>query len=321
MHPDFVSILRCPKSGSKLAWVSEGLLQSEHGHSYKVEEGIFHLLAPLSKDEAQEFQLRHEKEQTRAYYDDFGWVSGGQTYRDAERFVDMRPAAWSYTARCIGRVRRHIPNTGRFILDVASGPIPYQEYMAFHDGFAQRICVDLSLVALRVAKKKLGDRGVYILGDLTQLPLADECVDAGISFHTIYHIPEDEQERAFTELHRVLRPDAKVAVIYTWGYSPLTARLHRLLDALNVPAPNRNAPAGLYYHPHQKEWFLTKKWPFEYEIRAWRTLHSVALQRLGSSPALQGLYAVLYQLENLFPRFFGLYGQYPLIIIQRRKPQ
>ena len=140
MQPDIVSILRCPKSGSKLTWVSEGLLRSEDGHSYKVEEGIFHLLAPLSKDEAQEFQLRQEKEQTRAYYDDFGWVSGGETYQDAERFVDMRPAAWSYTARCIRRVRKHIPKTGRFILDVASGPIPYQNTwpstMASLNGYA-----------------------------------------------------------------------------------------------------------------------------------------------------------------------------------------
>ena len=118
----------------------------------------------------------------------------------------------------------------------------------------------------------------------------------------------------------MLRPDAKAAVIYTWGYSPLTARLHRLLDTLSVPTPKTNAPAGLYYHPQQKEWFLTKKWPFEYEIRAWRTMHSVALQRLGSNSVLRALYAALYHLENLFPRFLGLYGQYPLIIIRRRKP-
>lgn len=317
---DVVSILRCPKSHTKLTWAGEGLLRSEAGHLYEVDDGIFLLLEPVNANDVEKRHLRKEKAETQAYYDSFGWAStGGKAFEEVKRFVDTRPVAWSYTAKCIARVRKHIPRSGRFILDVASGPIPYREYMAFHEHFSYRICVDLSLEALRIAKKKLGDRGIYILGDLTQLPIADAAIDAAISFHTIYHIPADEQGRAFEEIHRVLRQDGQAAVIYTWGYSPLTARLLRALDALNIPTASGDAPSGLYYHPHEKEWFLSRNWPFEYDIRAWRTMPAVALQRLGSGVIERALYATLFQLENLFPKFFGLHGQYPLIVIRGEK--
>ena len=35
------------------------------------------------------------------------------------------------------------------------------------------------------------------LADVTNLPLKNDIVDAVVSLHTIYHVPKDEQRKAF----------------------------------------------------------------------------------------------------------------------------
>ena len=318
LDQEVLDLLRCPISGGRLRWAGENLLVSESGpHTYKYEDGIFHLLSPLDPDEAEKIRLSDEKESTRTYYDNFGWQTNDGSYGEVQAFTDTRSAPWSYTARCIRRVGKHIPTEGRYLLDAASGPIPYAEYMNFHDGFDRRVCVDLSIEALKEAQRKLGNRGIYVLGDMTRLPFADGSVDAAVSFHTIYHIPADEQEKAFTELHRVLRSTGKAAIVYTWGYSPITSRLLRALDRMGVAPAKGTTGSGLYYHPHEKEWFFDKNWPFSYEVRAWRTIGSSALQRLGDGPIFRLAYLALYGLESLFPTFFGRHGQYPLIVVHK----
>jgi SAM-dependent methyltransferase/uncharacterized protein YbaR (Trm112 family) len=318
MDQEVLDLLRCPISGGRLQWTSERLLVSENGsHTYKFEDGIFNLLTPLSSTDAELERLRDEKESTRQYYDSFGWQVNDGSYRDVQAFTDTRSAPWSYTKRCIRRVGKHLPSTGRYLLDVASGPIPYAEYMSLHDGFDRRICVDLSIEALKQARRKLGDRGIYILGDLTRLPLRDGSVDAAVSFHTVYHIPADEQDKAFTELYRVLHPGGTAAIIYSWGYSPLALRLQRVLDKMGVPPAKGTTGSGLYYHGHKKEWFFNKNWPFRYEVRAWRTIGGDDLQRMGDGPMFRMGYGAIYALESMFPSFFGSYGQYPLILISK----
>jgi SAM-dependent methyltransferase len=318
MDENVLDLLRCPLTGTRLRRSGEKTLVSEDGaHTYKCEDGIYHLLSPLGPEEAEELTLRKEKQSTRHYYDEIGWAVDKGTYGEVKTFTDMRGAPWSYTARCIKRVRKHMPRSGRYLLDAASGPIPYPEYMIFHEGFERRICVDLSIAALEEAKRKLGERAIYILGDLTQLPLANGSIDAAISFHTIYHIPADEQHKAFLELNRVLRPRGKAAIIYSWGYSPLTSRLLRLLDKLGLPPAAGGEGSGLYYHPHEKEWFFGRQWPFTYEVRVWRTLAASALQRMGDGPMFRRAYRLLYELESAFPFFLGRHGQYPLIVLTK----
>jgi SAM-dependent methyltransferase len=316
---DTIGLLRCPLSGGRLHWLNQNLLVSENGaHEYKYEDGVFHLLAPLNADEGKRLRLGADKESTQTYYDTFGWQDHGGTYGEVRTFTDTRSTPWSYTVRCIRRVRKFIPRRGQFLLDAASGPIPYAEYMEFHEGFHRRVCIDLSIEALKEASRNLGPRGICILGDMTALPLADSSIDAAVSFHTIYHIPANEQDKAFEELHRVLRPRGAAAIVYSWGYSPITSRVLRLLDKLGLPDAKGPPAVGLYYHPHEKEWLFGRQWPFEFEVRAWRTLGSSVLQRLGDGWFLRFAYFILYELENIFPGFLGRHGQYPLILIKKK---
>lgn len=65
--------------------------------------------------------------------------------------------------------------------------------------------------ALREGQKRLAtDKGIFILGDLTNLPIADGVIDDAVSLHTIYHIPADLQATAVDEIVRVLKPPGQL---------------------------------------------------------------------------------------------------------------
>ena len=55
---------------------------------------------------------------------------------------------------CRKRLLNHIPKKGLNILDFASGPIQYKEYLEYSKNFKFRHCVDFSKDAIKIAKKK-----------------------------------------------------------------------------------------------------------------------------------------------------------------------
>src|SRR5262245_39499886 len=116
MEQEVVDLLRCPLSGGALHIKNDRVLASEDGkHHYKMEDGIFHLVAPL--DAAETKVLSEQKSKTQTYYDNFGWQQDSGSYGDVQRFTDTRRAPWSYTARCINRIGRLLPRSGRYLLD------------------------------------------------------------------------------------------------------------------------------------------------------------------------------------------------------------
>lgn len=61
----------------------------------------------------------------------------------------------------------------------------------------------------------LGDKGIYILGDVTNLPLVDGCMDSIVSLHTLYHVPADEQSEVLAEIYRLLKPRGTAVIVYS----------------------------------------------------------------------------------------------------------
>jgi hypothetical protein len=92
------------------------------------------------------------------YYNTLGWKTNGEITEDAKRCEDLREYAKEYVAKCRLRLIRYIPNSGENLLDMASGPIQYKEYLEYSRNFKKRYCVDLSLVALESAKKNWRSR-------------------------------------------------------------------------------------------------------------------------------------------------------------------
>lgn len=329
-------------------------LESEDGRfAYIIEDGIIMLLAafaivlnPGSEAQPGQYQLRAEKQVVKDWYDEFGWQTGeGGLCLDALAFGDLRPVSQEYGHKTQLRPLQYLPKGGNYILDVASGAIPQPEYLLYSEAFAKRICIDLSYVALQQAKKKLGDRGIYILGDITNLPLRDDVCDAVMSLHTIYHVPADEQAFALRELFRVLKPGGKALVIYNWGEHSLLMRLAAIplqdswlavfhflkklvgtgtkpVDAPQPLLPSRPA-RSLYFHAHNYKWFAEELGRYcHFDLVCWRCVDQQFLVYY-IRPHLFGktFLRLIYWWESAFPRLAARLGMFPMFIIKKAEPK
>ena len=286
------------------------------------------------------------KREVQEFYDQYGWKQIGEGLYQNSRYEDLRPVSDSYVRRCRERVGRYLPKTGHLILDGGSGPVQYPEYLAYSAGFEHRVCLDISSLALREARRRIGQHGLYVVGDLANLPFKSDVFDAVVSMHVIYHLPMDDQEVAFREFFRTLKPKGKAVVIYSWGEHSKLMRIFRapvrlagsLLRFYNRARKGleRNQAGevneadketttlltkpGLYSFKHDHRWLEERVGDLpNFEIRVWRSVSSAFLRAMIHRQFL-GRYwlRLLYWLEERFPNFLGKVGQYPLVLF--RKP-
>jgi ubiquinone/menaquinone biosynthesis C-methylase UbiE len=343
------------------AKLEAALSTSDGQFFYPVVEGILVLLpslsiaGPGSAESIFGHELMSSTESVMHFYDEIGWKPSEEHdghYQDAGRFEDLRPVSADYIHRCHLRLNKYIPRRGTYLLDVASGPVQYREYLTYSAGYDRRVCADISMRALKAARQKLGDKGIYIQCDITCLPLKDGSMDGFVSLHTIYHVPEDRQLTAFKELERVLSPGRTGVVVYSWGshcraMRYLTAYTPRQLLRRAVPTflvrllkkgfrsrepvkttghpslsgAGQKAP-GLYFRPHDYRWFRQEVSSVaSWRVRVWRSVSVPFLRRYIRSGFLgRPFLAALFRIENVFPGFFGRYGQYPLMVFTKSRP-
>lgn len=319
-----------------------GVISLDGRFIYRVREGILCMLPDYAIMQQNDFS-KHEGEtgmptsrhDVQEFYDRIGWKKvDEETYSDASQFEDLRAVSHEYISKCHRRVTRYIQKSGNYILDAASGPVQYEEYLAYSKHYDFRICVDISLLALKEASKKIGNKGVFIQANITNLPLAENSIDAIVSLHTIYHVPAEEQFTAFQELHRVLKPGATAAIVYSWGWrSPLMMfmllpismlrwplRLLRQSKAwLTKPPAASNEPA-LYFFCHRRMRVQEELRKFcDFDLVVWRSVNILFL-RVYCHSWLFGkqLLSLVFSLEEKFPQFFGKVGAYPLIVMRKR---
>jgi ubiquinone/menaquinone biosynthesis C-methylase UbiE len=256
------------------------------------------------------------EESLRAFYDSKGWKSDGAHSLDASLWEDTRPCAQEYISACRLRICEYLPPNGEVLLDAASGPVQYPEYLAYSRNFTKRVCVDLSAEALQQAKAKLGARGEYLHCSILDLPLPSAFADATISLHTIYHIEAGAQEAAVRQLLRVTKPGQPLLVVYA-NPDRLSSRLARLARWLRgTPA----LPQGeIYYHAHPLAWWRRFSDEAVVDTVTWRTLTAKVSRFLVPDNSfgvilLRGLLA----LERRFPRALLPFAAYPLIILRKR---
>jgi len=317
---------------------------------YPIIDGIIILLAHLSipvgePESDKSLSLRAEKKILQDFYDQLGWLKGEENtsqYVDAIKWEDLRPVIRDYAHRCHLRMNRYIQNTGRYLLDAGSGPIQYEEYLTYSQGYDYRICVDISLLALKEAKKKLGVRGIYILGDIANIPLRDNVADGAVSLHTIYHVPADEQINAFRELHRAIKPGTSAAIVYSWGgYSQMMKVLlfHRKVQkalrnfigkiksvvkkiirwkSKRQPSVKSNVPNMPYHHTFDYKYITEELADLDVAIFPWRSV-GVPFMRAYIHPRFFGkqIMSLIYNYEENFPRLAARTGQYPIVVIKK----
>lgn len=272
---------------------------------------------------------REIKRQVREFYDRVGWkeVSDG-LYQNA-RYEDLRPITQEYIHRCHLRVGRHLAPSGRLFLDAGSGPIQYPEYVEYSRGYEKRICADISIIALMAARERIGAQGAFVVSDVSHLPFIPNAFDAVVSLHTIHHLPISQHGQAYLELHRVLAPNRRAVVVNGWGYSSLNALFDRIKAWLKgrkgVATVNGTMPEeielgkGTFVNKQNVRWLKSiLRGRILFKVLVWRSASTNVL-RFFIREEWGGRFwlRVLYQLEELFPRFFGEKGLYPLIVISK----
>jgi SAM-dependent methyltransferase len=258
--------------------------------------------------------------QVQEIYETDGWVTVGDVTRDAKTSEDLREVAKGYVSKCRLRVLDHLPKRGNRLLDMASGPIQYPEYLKYSEGFNTRVCVDLSQRALDMAKAKLGTRGQYHTGDF--LDLSIESVDAAVSLHTIYHIHRSRQEAAVRKLVAVTKPGGKIVVVYSnpaYFVSAIFSPIRKIARLFHLRKNEGETLDTIYFHRYPRSWWEKFSDIGTVQIRPWRTFHAREQKvffpnnKLGSA-----MFSALFWLEDRYPKFFSAIGCYPMIVITKR---
>ena len=273
------------------------------------------------------------EEKVSKFYNKLGWETDVGITEDARRFEDLRESAKDYLSKCRLRVLRHIPETGENILDMASGPIQYEEYLEYSKNFKKRYCVDLSSSALEDAKKKIGDHGVFLNGSFFDIPLDENFFDCAISLHTIYHIDKDKQEEAVRKLIYVTKPGQPIIVVYS-NPSKIFKWVSRLirLPFLLLRKPKelleklikksvQKKDLDLYFYTHPIKWWNRfGDVATNIKIMPWRSLNTDIQKCLIPNNEMgKKMFDMIFNLEERFPNFFVKYFCYSMIIITKRK--
>lgn len=268
------------------------------------------------------------EEKVSKFYDAVGWETDGEITEDAKRFEDLREHAQPYVSKCRLRVLRHIPDSGVNILDMASGPIQYVEYLEYSKNFQKRYCVNLSSVALANARKKIGDHGIFLHDSFFNVPLEESFFDCTISLHTIYHMDKDKQEEAVRKLVSVTKPEKPIIIVYSnpQTFVSFLKSPFRLLKEAKTALRNMRKRANqgeeldLYFYSHPIAWWNRFSDVADVKIAPWRSFNSGDQKRLIPNNKLgQKMFDVLFNLEERFPNFFAKNFQYPMIILTKRK--
>lgn len=248
----------------------------------------------------------------RAFYDARGWKRARSGVSvDADLWEDLRPAASRYVTECRRRVGKQLPASGTRLLDAASGPIQYPEYLEYSQGFETRVCVDISESALTQARALLCERGEYVNASILELPFPDHHFDAAISLHTIYHVAREQQAAAVGELIRVTRPGQPIVIVYA-NPDRLIARLTRALR----PRDHLDA-TELYYFAHPLAWWQQFSERCSVELSPWRSLAARDSKRLIPNNRIgRSMLDLVARAERHFPAAATRWGAYPLIVLR-----
>ena len=269
------------------------------------------------------------KQQVREFYDQIGWSQAGDGLYQNARYEDLRPVSREYIHKCHMRVKGHLASQGDILLDAGSGPVQWPEYLTYSEGFRYRLCADISITALKEARNRLGNKGLFVVADIANLPFKPDAFDGVVSMHAIHHLPLAEHKRAYMELTRVLKSGKSGAIINGW-HNPLLMRMAEPFIKLGRYLSGRSAKkkkdwssegdqTGTFVEKMTPRWLKNElKGVVAFQIHPWRSLSPRFMRWFVRSQFGGNIYLRwVFWLEETFPRFFGENGQYPLIVIKK----
>ena len=319
VHTD--QIFQCPLTGHPLRREGDVYRTVGGARAYRVVDDIAMLMPDIPEPSTPSNIIE--------FYDSFGWsqdANGG--FKETNALASGKRVQNEHTSECITRLSKYFQKGGEYIIDVGSGPIAHPELLSFGQNFEKRICIDLSMTGLRQAKQKLGDKGIYVLGDATKLPIADGSIDAITCNHLIYQLPVALQRQAILELWRVLKSGGVAVIVYRWQHSGICYRLEQLAakfgigqnTATQLAGPGQCAqPPRDPDEPQSRQWFEDQAWPFEYSYDCYRVVDNEFMRRYVRDDWSGRVFLkTLLSVQRILPTQCGRFGRFPAIIF--RKP-
>ena len=262
------------------------------------------------------------------FYNTKGWSTSCGITEDANKWEDLRPHAQQYVRKCRLRVLRHIPESGKNLLDLASGPIQYSEYLEYSKNFKKRYCVDLSSGALKDAESKIGDHGVFLHGSFFDISLEEDFFDCSICLHAIYHMDKEKQEQAVRKLINVTKSGKPVIVVYS-NPNTIISRLRKLLSFDFLRRKHLNGlengvgPGEFedgYFYQHPIEWWSRFGDVASVKVFPWRSFGLKFQKKLIPNNKIGSMmFSMLFKLEERFPGFFVKHFLYSMIVLTKNK--
>lgn len=315
--------------------LTEGLINESLTYFYPVFEDIL-LLLPIyalytGQEEDRRNTMAFDKERVFNYYNqiDYDIRNNLSIYKDSPKWVDFRKVSEEYIRNSFTRATHYLNGNGKYLLDIASGPIGLNEYIDISENYKIRICVDISIKALIQAKHNYSNKkGIFICGDITNIPLKENTCDSVLCQHTLYHVPKQEQKTAVNEMYRVAKPKARIVIVYSLFYHSFfmnitlfPVQLYRIARHLAGKAYVIlfRDKSRLYFYAHSINWFRRS---FEFgsniKIYCWRSVNKYFLDLyvhkwLGGRKLLENL----RKSEDRHPEFWGRFGEYPVIVIEK----
>ena len=345
-------ILQCPVSGETLRdtddhylnivnsipgndiHFQQGLINSSNQLFYPVVDDILFLLPlhgiPITGEKRNE-QISFDRQRIFNYFRQVGYYEfeGQQVYEDAKQFVDFRPFLRQYTSQGFAKAGQYLPSKGNYFADIASGPVAFKEYVQLAVQYNCRICVDLSVNALKQAKKNLGISGQHCLlicGDMLHLPIKENVADAVLCQHALFHIPKNRQLDAMRQLVRIAKPETRIAIVYDWFYHSWLmnitlgpVQLYRIARHLAGKWYARLFRKNkLYFYAHSPRWFRKNNPGSTIDFFTWRSVNIYFSKiYLHNNRMGKKILKWIMKLENKYPGWMGRWGEYAIIVIRK----
>lgn len=222
MKAPILQILQCPRCAGRLSLSEFEVEQGEvrtgtltcvanKDHSYEIKDGIMYFASGFD----------HEAVKKEIAYENSTY-HGSDQLKDAKiiaQFPETLPDLWPHTCN-FGPDFRTLLNKlnlkrGDWVLDVGTGPCWSTRMLAQRGVHAIALDVnDANYYGLKTSDILFEAHNVYferILESMTNLPFADETLDA-VTFNASFHHTPD-MEKTLEECFRVLKPGGRIAMV------------------------------------------------------------------------------------------------------------
>lgn len=250
----------------------------------------------------------------KKFYNTSGWeLNSDKDTKDAYLWEDLRECASEYIKFCRIKINKHLTyNLNGYLLDFASGPIQYKEYLQYSKNFKKRYCIDFSREALKQAKKKLGSKGIYLCKDFFKINLKENFFDCTLSMHTLYHIDKYKQKYIVRKLIKATKKKSNILIVYS-NPNNIWSKINSLF------VKNKKKNKRLYFYAHGLKWWRQFNDTCDIKITCWRSLPANLTRKVFPNNFLgKFMFKIFIFLEKIIPSFMCYIGTHPIIILKKK---